>query len=237
SAAHYVVASRIERIYLGQPETYINLIPGFGGTQRLVRLLAEKSRLGRRRGLLFAVDAILTGQPMSVEEAYAHGLVSELVPANSLVRAYRLAAEHALGKDDTLRHAMEERHRAATRWEEPLTDEETGRPVDPAIIAEDEHVKRYLRHAETVGKRGTVLRYALDLIVRNVTEGVQYGEEAYYFGQAGASSEFRQSIARFRNHAPLPRPPRRPTTERERVRILRLVEESLAASRERAAER
>jgi hypothetical protein len=123
-----------------------------------------------------------------------------------------------------------------TRWEEPLTDEETGRPVDPAIIAEDEHVKRYLRHAETVGKRGVVLRYALDLIVRNVTEGVQYGEEAYYFGQAGSSSEFRQSIARFRNRAPLPRPPRRPTTERERVRILRLVEESLAASRERAAE-
>jgi len=236
SAAHYVVASRIERIYLGQPETYINLIPGFGGTQRLVRVLAEKSRLGQRRGLLFAVDAILTGQPMSVEEAYAHGLVSELVPANSLVRAYRLAADHALGTDDTLRRAMEERHRAVARWEEPLTDDE-GRPVDPSIVAEDDHVKRYLRHAETVGKRGVVLRYALDLIVRNVTEGVQYGEEAYYFGQAGASSEFRQSIARFRNRAPLPRPLRRPTTERERVRIRQLVDQSLAGSRERAVER
>jgi hypothetical protein len=82
-----------------------------------------------------------------------------------------------------------------------------------------------------------VLRYALDLIVRNVTEGVQYGEEAYYFGQAGASSEFRQSIARFRNRMPLPRPPRRPTTERERVRIRQLVDESLAAARERAVER
>jgi hypothetical protein len=82
-----------------------------------------------------------------------------------------------------------------------------------------------------------VLRYALDLIVRNVAEGVQYGEEAYYFGQAGASSEFRQSIARFRNRSPLPRPPRRPTTERDRVRIRQLVEESLAASRERAVER
>jgi enoyl-CoA hydratase/carnithine racemase len=236
SAAHYVVASRIERIYLGQPETFINLIPGFGGTQRLVRLLAEKSRLGRSRGLLFAVDAILTGQPMSVEEAYAHGLISELVPANSLARAYRLAADHVLGTDDTLRRAMEERHRAVARWEEPLSDDE-GRPVDPAIIAEDDHVKRYLRHAETVGKRGVVLRYALDLIVRNVAEGVQYGEEAYYFGQAGASSEFRQSIARFRNRAPLPRPPRRPTTEKERVRIRLLVDESLAASRERAVER
>ncbi len=82
-----------------------------------------------------------------------------------------------------------------------------------------------------------VLRYALDLIIRNITEGVQYGEEAYYFGQAGASSEFRQSIARFRNRSPLPRPPRRPTPERERVRIRQLADESLAASRERAGER
>ena len=237
AAAHYVVASRVDRIYLGQPETYINLIPGFGGTQRLVRVLAEKSRLGQRHGLLFAVDTILTGQPMSVEEAYAHGLVSELVPANSLARAYRLAAGHALGADDTLRRAMEERHRAVARWEEPLTDEATGRSVDPSILAGDDHVKRYLLHAETIGKRGTVLRYALDLIVRNVTEGVQYGEEAYFFGQAGASSEFRQSIARFRNRGPLPRPPRRPTTERERVRIRQLVDESLSAARERTEER
>jgi enoyl-CoA hydratase/carnithine racemase/acyl-coenzyme A synthetase/AMP-(fatty) acid ligase/NADPH:quinone reductase-like Zn-dependent oxidoreductase len=233
AAAHYVVASRVERIYLGQPETYINLIPGFGGTQRLVRLLAENSRLGRRRGLLFAVDSILTGLPITVEEAYAHGLVSDLVPANSLSRAYRLAADHALGADDTLRRAMEERHRAVARWEEPLTDEETGDPFDPAFLSGDAHVNRYLQHAETVGKRGTVLRYALDLIVRNVTEGVQYGEEAYYFGQAGASSEFRQSIARFRNRAPLPRPPRRPTAERERALIRRLADDSLAAARQR----
>jgi len=229
AAAHYVVASRLERIYLGQPETYINLIPGFGGTQRLVRLMAEKSRLGLRSGLLVAADMILSGQPMNVEEAYAHGLVSELVPSNSLSRAYRLAADHALGTDDTISRAMEERHRAVARWEEPLTDD-TGRPVDPSILSEDEHIKRYLRHAETVGKRGVVLRYALDLIVRNITEGVQYGEEAYYFGQAGSSSEFRQSIARFRNRAALPRPPRRPLTEPERARIRRLVDDSLAAA-------
>jgi enoyl-CoA hydratase/carnithine racemase/acyl-coenzyme A synthetase/AMP-(fatty) acid ligase/NADPH:quinone reductase-like Zn-dependent oxidoreductase len=233
AAAHYVVASRLERIYLGQPETYINLIPGFGGTQRLVRLMAENSRLGVRSGLLFAADAILSGQPISVEEAYAHGLVSELVPANSLARAYRLAAAHALGTDDTLVRAMEARHRAVARWEEPLIDDETGRPVDPSVLTEDEHVKRYLRHAETVGRRGTVVRHALDLIVRNVTEGVQYGEEAYFFGQAGASSEFRQSIARFRNRAPLPRPPRRPTAERESREVRKLADAALAAARER----
>jgi hypothetical protein len=86
-----------------------------------------------------------------------------------------------------------------------------------------------------VGKRGIVLRYALDLIVRNITEGVQYGEEAYYFGQAGASSEFRQSIVRFRNRAPLPRPPRRPMTEKERRKIRQFVDESLAAARLREA--
>ncbi len=232
AAAHYVVASRLERIYMGQPETYINLIPGFGGTQRLVRLMAEKSRLGVRSGLLFAADTILSGQPMSVEEAYAHGLVSEIVPANSLCRAYRLARDHALGVDDTLSLAMEERHRAVARWEEPLLDGETGRPVDPSVLTEDECVKAYLRHAETVGRRGVVVRHALDLIVRNITEGVQYGEEAYYFGQAGASSEFRQSIVRFRNRMPLPRPPRRPVTETDRARMRALVEEALAAYRE-----
>ncbi|MBI5420328.1 MAG: enoyl-CoA hydratase/isomerase family protein [Deltaproteobacteria bacterium] len=235
AAAHYVVASRVARIYLGQPETVINLIPGFGGTQRLVRLMAEKSRLGQKSGLLFAVDTILSAQPMSVEEACAHGLVSELVPSNSLARAYRLAACHVLGTDDTLRRAMEERHRAVPRWEEPLIDQDTGRPLDPSILTEDEHIKRYLRHAETVGRRGAVLRYALDLIVRNITEGVQYGEEAYYFGQAGASSEFRQSIVRFRNRVPLPRPPRRPVTEQERVMVGQLADESIAAARLRDA--
>ncbi|HEY5766017.1 MAG TPA: hypothetical protein VIS30_08285, partial [Candidatus Deferrimicrobiaceae bacterium] len=190
---------------------------------------------GRRSGLLFAADTIITGQPMSVEEAYAHGLVSELVPANSLARAYRLAVEHALEADDTLSRAMAERHRAVAHWEEPLIDEETGSPFDPSILTEDKHVKRCLRHGETVGKRGTILRYALDLIVRNITEGVQYGEEAYYFGQAGASGEFRQSIVRFRNRIPLPRPPRRPTTTEERFKILELVEESLSEERRRGA--
>ncbi|MGE5284710.1 MAG: enoyl-CoA hydratase/isomerase family protein [Actinomycetota bacterium] len=233
AAAHYVVASRVDRIYLGQPETYINLIPGFGGTQRLVRLMAEKSRMGLKSGLLFAVDTILTGQPMSVEAAYAHGLVSELVPSNSLARAYRLAAGHALGTDETLRLAMEERHRAVRRWEEPLIDDETGRPVDPSVVTEDEHVKGYLRQAETVGRRGVVLRYALDLILRNITEGVQYGEEAYYFGQAGSSSEFRQSIVLFRNRMPLPRPPRRPMTGSEHARIRQLLEQSFSAARGR----
>jgi len=233
ASAHYVVASRVERIYLGQPETYINLIPGFGGTQRLVRLIAEKSRMGLRSGLLFAVDTILTGQPMSVEAAYAHGVVSELVPSNSLARAYRLAAGHAQGTDDTLRLAMEERHRAAQRWEEPLIDDGTGRPVDPSIVTEDGYVKEYLRQAETVGRRGVVLRYALDLILRNITEGVQYGEEAYYFGQAGSSSEFRQSIVLFRNRVPLPRPPRRPVTESEHARIRQLLGPSFPAARVR----
>lgn len=70
--------------------------------------------------------------------------------------------------------------------EEAAAHEDTGRPIDPSILTEDEHLKRTLRQAETVGRRGVVLRYALDLIVQNLTEGVQYGEEAYWFGQAGA---------------------------------------------------
>jgi len=114
------------------------------------------------------------------------------------------------------------------RWEDPLIGDDQGRPVDPSDLTEDEHIKRYLRHAETVGRRGVVLRYALDLIIRNITEGVQYEEEAYFFGQAGSSSEFRQSIVRFRNRVPLPRPPRRPMTEPERSKIRQLADQSLS---------
>ena len=66
-----------------------------------------------------------------------------------------------------------------------MIDEDTGGTLDPSILTEDERVKGYLRQAETVGRRGTVLRYALDLIVRNILEGVQYGEEAYYLGRRG----------------------------------------------------
>lgn len=58
----------------GQPEIDLGVIPGIGGTQRLVRAI----------GLYKAADLILTGRRMPAAEAESAGLVSRVVPASEL---------------------------------------------------------------------------------------------------------------------------------------------------------
>jgi enoyl-CoA hydratase / 3-hydroxyacyl-CoA dehydrogenase len=63
-----------ESAMFGQPEINLGIIPGFGGTQRLPRLVGE----GRARELN------LTGDPIGAEEAYALGLANRVVPDEEL---------------------------------------------------------------------------------------------------------------------------------------------------------
>ena len=68
---------------IGQPEINLGLIPGFGGSQRLPRLVG----LGR------ALEMLLTGDPIAAEDALRLGLVNRVVPAASLMsEAHVLAA-------------------------------------------------------------------------------------------------------------------------------------------------
>lgn len=64
---------------LGQPEINLGLMPGFGGTQRLPRLI------GRSK----ATELILTGNAISAQEAKTLGLVSQVVPPEDLLRQAR----------------------------------------------------------------------------------------------------------------------------------------------------
>jgi enoyl-CoA hydratase / 3-hydroxyacyl-CoA dehydrogenase len=59
----------------GQPEIKLGIIPGFGGTQRLPRLVGQSK----------ALEMNLVGDPMQADEAYEYGLVNELVDDHELL--------------------------------------------------------------------------------------------------------------------------------------------------------
>lgn len=64
-----------EKARFGLPEVSLGLIPGYGGTQRLPRLVGK----GR------ALEMILTGEMIDAQEAYRIGLVNKVVPAEQLL--------------------------------------------------------------------------------------------------------------------------------------------------------
>ena len=83
---------------LGLPEITLGIIPGFGGTQRLSRLV------GRGR----AMHMILTGRAISAEQAERYGIVAEVVEqAELLARARKLASVLARHSAVTMRLAEE----------------------------------------------------------------------------------------------------------------------------------
>ena len=72
-ACHIRYAS--DRAKMGQPEINLGIIPGFGGTQRLVRLV------GRGR----ALELLLTGDPVDATEALRLGLVNRVLEEDALM--------------------------------------------------------------------------------------------------------------------------------------------------------
>ena len=72
-SCHMRMAS--EAAKFGQPEVKLGVIPGYGGTQRLPRLV------GRGR----ALQLLLTGEIIDAQEAYRIGLVNRVVPADQLL--------------------------------------------------------------------------------------------------------------------------------------------------------
>ncbi len=71
-----------ENAKLGQPEVKIGILPGYGGSQRLPRLIGK--------GLAFQM--LLTGEQIGAQEAYRIGLVNEVLPADKLIpRAEEIA--------------------------------------------------------------------------------------------------------------------------------------------------
>jgi enoyl-CoA hydratase/carnithine racemase len=95
-ACHIRVA--VEGAMLGLPEIKLGLIPGFGGTQRLPRIVGPSK----------AAELILTGESITAEEGFRIGLINRLMPAKDMMAqaealAGSIVARGKLGTRSALR--------------------------------------------------------------------------------------------------------------------------------------
>src|SRR5438270_6481173 len=87
-----------EHAKLGQPEVKLGIMPGYGGTQRLPRLVGKG----------VAMQLVLTGEMITAQEALRIGLVNEVVPAGELIaRAEAIAAKIAANAPLAVQYALE----------------------------------------------------------------------------------------------------------------------------------
>jgi len=83
---------------LGQPEVKLGIIPGYGGTQRLPRLVGKG----------VAMQLVLAGETISAEEAYRIGLVNEVTAPSELIpRAEAIAEKIIANAPLAIQYAME----------------------------------------------------------------------------------------------------------------------------------
>ena len=87
-----------ENAKLGQPEVKLGIIPGYGGTQRLPRLVGK--------GL--AMQLVLTGEMITAQEAHRIGLVNEVTaPADLIPRAEAIAQKIIANAPLAVQYTME----------------------------------------------------------------------------------------------------------------------------------
>ena len=207
-ACHYRVAEFTAR--LGQPEIRLRLLPGYGGTQRLPRLLA--ARRGQA-GLRDALDLLLGGRSVSATEAWAMGLVDELADetsdalslAHARIRDY-LGAPGAAGGGpaSVLGAALAERQASLVDWNAPS-------PLSLDAALADEHLQRVLAQLAWAG-RGAAGQRLLQAVRTGWTEGLDAGlrAEAELFAQAGVDPQGgKTGIRQFLDKTSPPLPVRR----------------------------
>ncbi|MBI4464797.1 MAG: enoyl-CoA hydratase/isomerase family protein, partial [Acidobacteria bacterium] len=98
-ACSFRIAS--ENARLGQPEVKLGIPPGWGGTQRLPRLIGKG----------MALQMILTGDPISAQDALQWGLVNQVVPPDQLLPTVEALARKIIANAPlAVRYALDAVH-------------------------------------------------------------------------------------------------------------------------------
>ncbi len=117
-ACDFIYAS--EKALFGLPEITLGLIPGFGGTQRLARLVGNNK----------AKELVFTGKNISAQKALAYGIVNEVFPHDSLMEAVMKTANIIASRGRVALRAAKEVIQNGT-----ATDLETGCRIENDAFA------------------------------------------------------------------------------------------------------
>jgi acrylyl-CoA reductase (NADPH)/3-hydroxypropionyl-CoA dehydratase/3-hydroxypropionyl-CoA synthetase len=201
-ACHWRIAEPVARF--GQPEIRLRLLPGYGGTQRLPRLLASRRGLP---GLVDALELVLGGRSVDAATAQAMGIADEVVSGadDALSMAHRRLREFiAQGDASLLGRGLAERQAMTARWAEPLPD-----LLETALA--DPHLQMIQAQLAWAG-RGMARDRALDALATGLRQGIAAGlaREAELFAQAIVDPEGgKTGIAEFMDKRSPPLPIRR----------------------------
>ncbi len=187
-STHYRIVT--ENAVLGQPEVKLGIIPGYGGLQRLPRVI------GPRR----AAEMCINGEPVDGFEAVQIGLAHEFAPSSTaLLRAFVVARQFIEGQ----------RHMLPKDW-----DVRGGKQIEELKDLLSQPVVHGLMAAPTPAQNESGdLRAVRMASARNTLTAIQYGYEhgfeqglaydAILFGQIAASPGGQEWINRFLAKDPL----------------------------------
>jgi acrylyl-CoA reductase (NADPH)/3-hydroxypropionyl-CoA dehydratase/3-hydroxypropionyl-CoA synthetase len=173
-ACGFIVADAQARF--GQPEINLNLLPGYGGTQRLLRRLHQ---IHGRSGLVDAIQMIASGRNIDADEALEAGLVDHIVatPGLSAVEAAMSMLRAFFNGEGPLTQGMQRQQAYLETREGPL-------PVDDELLADPQLQTTFAQLR--AGGRAHCLERVLEAIQFGASHGQSAGlkHEAKLFAEA-----------------------------------------------------
>jgi enoyl-CoA hydratase/carnithine racemase len=186
-SAHYRIAT--ENALIGQPEIKLGIIPGYGGLQRLPRLIGPR----------YALAMSVNGEPIGAREALRIGLVDEVASAaTALAVAFRTARNFIEGKKKLPRRDWDV---LAVRQQPQLKS-----------LMKHATVRELMSPTATEAADPADLRAARRFAARYAIQALQYGyragfkkglkNDAKLFGEVAASLSGQEWIRRFLDKDP-----------------------------------
>jgi enoyl-CoA hydratase/carnithine racemase len=194
-ACDYRLAGTSPRTRLGLPEVTLGLIPGWGGTQRLPRLV----------GIITALEQILGNVQFDADTAHDRGLIDAIAPSESMrAEAARLLLSSADSGEWRERRERKRRPVAAGRADVTIEDLKEGNVTKARLDAMSFGPETMAGFRQSVNERTAECRRpaalaAIDVIERGcalpLREAIPL--ETAAFLRLAASPEARQIIAEF----------------------------------------